>query len=320
MLAPWTADETSACGQVFEFRLWAELTDQSRGQLHVFLPLTDRGVDGLVHSMADGSYTPVQAKARSRLVDGEVHLNVVAESVIHDDVVIVGGLVADGGLGPTLLVVPAPEFRRLAYLTSNHGTSIYSMEFGMRPRSDSKWLPWLVPSGQLAERFGLVGTAIRELAAERPPSWRSDVGFLGEAEVMRRLAENGDLNLFRAFPDLETVEIPVLHLITRRVLGLQVKTVDMTADRMRATVNVRASSFKPAPTTDFVVLAWLKDELRFHDACLLIPSQELARLGHDDGNGHISFDFRPGAPDSAFALFSRPLASLTSEVAKSLSR
>ena len=131
MLAPWTADETSACGQVFEFRLWAELTDQSRGQLHVFLPLTDRGVDGLVHSMADGSYTPVQAKARSRLIDGEVHLNIVAESVIHDDVVIVGGLVADGGLGPTLLVVPAPEFRRLAYLTSNHGTSIYSMEFGM---------------------------------------------------------------------------------------------------------------------------------------------------------------------------------------------
>ena len=172
----------------------------------------------------------------------------------------------------------------------------------------------------LAERFGAVTIAIREAVTEGQPTWRSDVGFLGEAEVMRRLAENGDLNLFRAFPDLETVEIPVLHLSTRRVLGLQVKTVDMTSDRMRATVNLRASSFKPAPTTDFVVLAWLKDELRFHDACLLIPSQELARLAHDDGKGHISFDFRPGAPDSAFARFSRPLASLASEVAKSLSR
>ena len=318
MLAPWTADETSACGQVFEFRLWAELTDQSRGQLHVFLPLTDRGVDGLVHCVADSSYTPVQAKARSRLVDGEVHLNVVAESVTHDDLLIVGGLVAEGGLGPTLLVVPAPEFRRLAYLTSNEGTSIYSMEFGMRPRSDTKWLPWLVPTGQLSERFGVVPAAIREGVAERPPTWRSDVGFLGEVEVTRRLAEDGDLNLFRAFPDLETVEIPVLHLRTRRVLGLQVKTVEASADRKRATVDVRASSFRAAPTTYFVVLAWLPEELRFHDACLLIPSSELTDLASDDGKGHISFDFRPGAPDSAFARFTRPLASLPLEVANLL--
>jgi len=42
----WTRDEASASGQVFEFRLWAALTEQSRGSLHPFLPLTDRGVDG----------------------------------------------------------------------------------------------------------------------------------------------------------------------------------------------------------------------------------------------------------------------------------
>src|ERR1700737_2672256 len=91
MTRPWTERETSASSQTFEFRLWAALTEQSRGQLHVFLPTGDRGVDGLVHRLTDGVYIPIQAKDRSKLADGEVHLVVQAASVVHDDVVIVGG-------------------------------------------------------------------------------------------------------------------------------------------------------------------------------------------------------------------------------------
>jgi hypothetical protein len=63
MEGPWTRDETSASGQVFEFRLWALLTEQSRGQLHVFLPVTDRGIDALVHRLADGTYIRCKPKA-----------------------------------------------------------------------------------------------------------------------------------------------------------------------------------------------------------------------------------------------------------------
>jgi hypothetical protein len=51
---PWTPRETSAAGQVFEFRLWAALNEQSRGSLHVFLPLADRGVDALEIAHDDG--------------------------------------------------------------------------------------------------------------------------------------------------------------------------------------------------------------------------------------------------------------------------
>ena len=67
---PWSPDETSAVGQVFEFRLWALLAEQSRGGLHVFLPIADRGVDALVHRIGDGTYFQVQAKSRSTLQDG----------------------------------------------------------------------------------------------------------------------------------------------------------------------------------------------------------------------------------------------------------
>src|SRR5690348_9282336 len=74
LTGPWTSDEVSASGQVFEFRLWAELTEQSRGALHVFLPMTDRGIDALVHRLTDDTYISIQAKGRSTLEDGEVQL------------------------------------------------------------------------------------------------------------------------------------------------------------------------------------------------------------------------------------------------------
>jgi hypothetical protein len=295
VIRPWSRDETSASGQVFEFRLWAALTEQSRGQLHVFLPLADRGVDALVHRVAEGAYLEVQAKSRSTLMDGEVHLVILADSLAHDEVVIVAGQLVDGGLGPTVLVIPVREFKRLANLSTDQGKPIYSMEFGMRPRSDSRWLPWLVPSERMVERFGVPAEGLEEVAAERRPEWRSDIGFLGESEVTRRLAEAGDLNLFRPFPDTETAEIAVLHLDSRRVVGLQVKTVDMTNARLRATVNVYRSSFRASPTTYFVVLAWLRDEARFHEECLLFPSVQLLDFASDDGAGHIEFAFRPGS-------------------------
>src|ERR1700680_2967584 len=116
---PWTRHESLAAGQGFEFRVWAALTEQTRGQPHVFLPLSDRGIDGLVHRLIDGAYIPVQAKGRSVVLNGEVHLVVRADTIADDSIVIVTGLIIDGGLGPVMMVVPAADFRRLAALSSH---------------------------------------------------------------------------------------------------------------------------------------------------------------------------------------------------------
>jgi hypothetical protein len=293
---PWTRDQASASGQVFEFRLWALLTEQSRGSLHVFLPLADRGIDALVHRVSDDVYIPVQAKGRSSLTDGEVHLVVWAASLNDDNALIVSGLVTEGGLGPTMLVVPEGDFKRLANLTSADSRPVYSTEFGMNPRSDSRWLPYLVPTDHLVERFGVSPAEAAAPVVAPSPVWRSDLGFLGESEVVRLLAEDGDSNLFRAFPDAETAELLVLHLTSRRILGIQIKTVGVDAAHPAATVSVLASSFRPSPTTYFVVLGWLREENRFHDECLLIPSEELANVREPSvRDGHMSFDWHPGS-------------------------
>jgi hypothetical protein len=117
---------------------------------------------------------------------------------------------------------------------------------------------------------------------------------LGETEVVRRLAEAEQLNLFRPFPDSETVELAVRHLENGRVVGLQIKTVSVEAARPNRPVDIYASSFRPAPTTYFTVVAWIAEERRFHDECLVIPSEELLELVRSDGV-HYKFDFQPGS-------------------------
>ncbi len=316
---PWTRDETSASGQVFEFRLWAALTEQSRGRLHVFLPPADRGVDAMVHRLTDGAYLPVQAKSRSSLVGGEVKLVAWAASLAHDDVLLVSGLLVDGGLGPTTLVVPARDFKRLADATTADGRPVYSMSFGMRPRSNSRWLPWLVPTERLVERFG-VPPAVAGVAADvgLTPMWRSDLGFLGESEVTRRLAESEQLNLFRAFPDSETAELVLMHLESRHVIGLQIKTVGIGAGHLTGTVTVLESSLRLSPTTYFVVVAWFRDEGRFHDECLVIPSNEVPWFASRDGYGHLKFEFNPGSAQGHLDKFRRPMTALSDEIERLL--
>lgn len=282
-------DAQAATGQAFEFRLWALLTEQSQGGLHVFLPLADRGIDALVHRLSDGAYIPVQAKGRSSLRNGQVEIAVWAESLRDDNAMLVSGLAKEGGLGPTMLAISEGDFKRLAYRTEAEGRPAYVAMFGMHPRSDSKWLKWLVPTEKLAERFGTTTESIEEW---KPPEWRSNTGFLGEAEAVRLMAVSRDLNLFRPFPDSETAELLVLHLVTRRVVGLQIKTVELHAGQTHSVVDVHERSFRESPSTYFVVLAWLGD--RFHDACLLIPSMDLRSFARDDHFGHLAFEFHPG--------------------------
>jgi hypothetical protein len=314
---PWTSAETSSSGQVFEFRLWATLIEQSRGSLHVFLPPTDRGIDALVHRRTDGTYLSVQAKGRSSLDGGEVHLVVWADSLQDDGALLVSGLIVDGGLGPTMLVVPEGQFKELAEQSTNRGRPIYAMRFGMRPLSTSRWLPFLIPTGRLVERFGVVPSAPGfDQVPESHPMWRSDLGFLGESELVRLLAEAPDLNLFRPFPDLETAELAVLDLNTRRTVGLQVKTIGVDSGHPSATVSVYASSFRPDASTYVVVMAWKREGDQFHEECLLIPSGHIRDIARPDtASGYLKFDWHPGsASQSHLDTYRTPLNDLRRRV------
>jgi hypothetical protein len=111
----WHHGQTLAAGQVAEFKVWAELVRQSMGGLHVFLPLRDVGIDGVLHRLQDGAYIPVQVKGRTSLTPaGQVHITVTASSLVDDGALIIATVIDGAELGRMVLVVDERDFRRLA--------------------------------------------------------------------------------------------------------------------------------------------------------------------------------------------------------------
>jgi len=292
----WHHGQTLAAGQVVEFKVWAELVRQSLGGLHLFLPLRDLGIDGVVHRLADGAYVPVQVKGRTSLTPaGQVHITVTASSMLDDEALVVAALVDGEQLGRFVLVVDEATFRSLAVHDVVEGREYLTAAFAMHEGGTSRWAPYLVARERLAERFGtaLAAEAPSEVGAVPGPD-RGREGFLGEIEVVRRLAEASALNIFRPFPDLETVEVLTRHVSSHRFLGLQVKTVGWDEAHVENRVYVRRSSFRPSISTFISVLGWNRTSHRFEDDCLLIPSVELADVARVEGEW-MMLEVEPGS-------------------------
>src|SRR5262249_9678299 len=149
----WHHGQTLAAGQVAEFKVWSELIRQSTGGLHGFLPLRDRGIDGVVHRLSDGAYVPVQVKARTELTRaGQVHITVTASSLGDDDALVVATLIDGDRLGAMVLVADEETFRRLAAHDMVDGREYLTAAFEMHADGRSRWAPHLVPRDRLAGR------------------------------------------------------------------------------------------------------------------------------------------------------------------------
>jgi hypothetical protein len=280
---------------VAEFKVWAELVRQSLGGLHIFLPVRDLGIDGVVHRLGDGTYFAIQVKGRTELTAaGQVHITVTASSFGDDDALLVGVLAQDEQLGSMVLVVSESKFRELAVHNVVDGREYLTAAFQLHPGGRSRWAPYLVERERLAERFiaGVAG-AVEGDAAAAAHTDRGREGFLGEIEVVRRLAEATSLNIFRPFPDLEAVEVLARHVVSHRFLGLQVKTVGWDRAHLENRIYVRRASFRPSPSTFVSVLGWNRDAGRFEDDLLLIPSEDIASLARADGEW-MEIELEPG--------------------------
>ena len=314
----WHHGETLAAGQVAEFKVWAELVRQSMGGLHVFLPLRDRGIDGVVHRLADGAYLALQVKGRTELTPaGQVHVVVTASSVLDDNALMVVTLVDGDQLGQMVLVVDEATFRQLAAHDLVEGREYLTAAFEMHSDGASRWAPFLVPRDRLAERLGVeaLSDESEEQATDDPVATdRGYEGFLGEMEVVRRLADAKSLNLFRPFPDLETVEVLARHTGSRRYLGLQVKTSGWSSGRVENRVHIRRSSFRPAESTFLCILSWDRERSEFAGDCLLMPSSDVAGLARVEG-AWLVLELEPGATRHRHLdAYRAPLASLGSIV------
>src|SRR5437879_3317577 len=224
---------------------------------------------------------------------------VPADSLVDDDALILASLI-DEIPNQIDLVVTERTFKQLAAREIVKGKHFYEAAFSMHPVR-SRWLPFLVPRAQLAERVleTSVALALGRVSPdllkprERHNGW---LGFLGEAEVIRRLAESPRIDLFRPFPDLEMVEVLARDNVTARFAGVQVKTGTVSKPWGEAQFGVHRATLSRAANTWLAGLAWHQQTAAFDSECLLVPAADIPKVGTYTGLG-FEIHFHPQSPE-----------------------
>ncbi len=296
MTEPWPPGSQQAIGQTGEFLVWATLIAQSGGRLHVFLPTLDRGIDGVIHRLDDGTYLALQVKTKTAH-GSEAPIAVLESHLFTDGQLIVGVRLHDDRLGDYALVADAATFKAKAGRIVDHGRVLLVADMPNAPDATHKWSANLVPLHELAARLGArpVTAAALSEAAPTPPTVADEdlvIGNWGELEVLRRLAMLEDCGLFRPFPDSETAELLVRRLATGATIGLQIKTAQLDQPHDYRNVQVNRADFIASPTTFIAAVAWIASEKRFHETCLLVPSIALPDIAGTSGDSY-ELHFRP---------------------------
>lgn len=319
MTEEWPSGANDAIGQTGEFLVWAALISQSGGRLHVFLPLLDRGIDGLIHRLDDGAYIAVQVKAKSTIGHGEAPIAIYESHLFTPDQMVIGVFLEEGVLGPYALVVDAATLLKEATRIEDRGRATLIVDMPVSPAPGHKWSRYMIATDNLGQSLAAWAKVSSLAPTPRPSDEDRVLGFLGEQEVCRRLATLNDCVLFRPFPDYEMVEIVVRRLATGATIGLQVKTAQLGMPHDMRHVLINRATYVPVASTYVVVLGWILTEGRFHDTCLVIPSVDVPSIASQDGP-YYELHFRPdgSVERSRLDRYRMPLAELDQAVSRLL--
>ncbi len=287
-----------ALGQVIEWLVWSSIVGHSERTTHVFLPLDDRGVDGIVRRVDDEAMCAVQVKGRTSLAYSEIR-TVVRRTALDDPKITFVIALLDPAtitLGETVYVMDAETVLRLGSPSSGPNGAEVELRLPYPPRPESKWAPYSCPLADLpvhlfasagvpaavSQAPASPGESVAEPFVPAPPRQRELLGHLAELEVMRLLGEPPTLNTFKSFPDLEEAEYLVRHRPSGNIRGVQVKCLIVPDADYRGGVDFHGPSFAPSPITDAVILAWREDLGGFDEGAWIIPAVDIPQLVSTD--------------------------------------
>jgi len=133
--------------------VWAELVGQSMGGLHVFLPLRDLGIDGVVAPAGDGctSRSGAGQDGAGTPAPGSHHRH--ATSMVDDQALVVATLVDGEQLGALVPWWTKPPSKSWPCTTKSR-PRVTDRGIQLHAGGDSRWVLYLVARDRLAERFG----------------------------------------------------------------------------------------------------------------------------------------------------------------------
>ncbi len=290
---PSLVPSNKAVGQVVEWLIWAAVVGHSEQITHVFLPLDDRGVDGIVRRVPDEAMCAVQVKGRTIIEHGHITAVVNRHALDDPHVTFVIAYLdpTTVRLGDAVYVMAARTVLRLGSHSPGGVNPEVALGLPYPPRPDTPAWPHACTLPDIASRlFPSAGVppVARRVPRVPPPAksrHRAEseiLGHLAELEVMRLLGVPPTLNTFKSFPDLEEAEYLVRHRDSGAIRGIQVKCLIVPDSGTEGSVDFSGISFVPSPLTDFVILAWRRDLGAFDDNAWLIPAADIPHLVHVD--------------------------------------
>jgi hypothetical protein len=286
---PLLSSSNRAVGQVVEWLVWAAVVGHAERTTHVFLPLDDRGVDGIIRRVDDEAMCAVQVKGRAVISAGGIEA-VVNRNALDDPHVTFVIAYLDPTmvrLGEAVYVMDASTVLELGSHSPNRTNPEVGLFLPYPPRPGSRSWPYACQLSDMSTRLFPSAGVPRPAAPSVPvpATQRSErgtegelLGHLAELEVMRLLGVPAALNTFKSFPDLEETEYLVRHRPTGAIRGVQVKCLIVPDADTQGAVAFRGGSFVPSPLTDFIVLAWRRDRAAFDDNAWLIPAADIPHL------------------------------------------
>ena len=300
--------------------MWTHITLSS--PLHVFLPLWDMGIDGVVRVPGTDINVAVQVKSRNVLSDGKLHLR-VHDHELTDPRAMIVAVVVDrerAQLHDTAICVDVATFRRLAFRHREPDPG-YQASIPFPPHPDSRWFQHAVAIGELGRRLcpAAAEMAVTETPLPTAATPSSGVGNRGEARLIALLTADSRLNVFKAFPDRELSEYLVRHVGTGMIAGVQVKAVSVDAQHPSGTVGVPPNTFRATPFTYFTILAEQRADRSLHPQCLLVPSMDMGDLLVAHG-GKLTLSWDPDSTrrDAGVAPYRCPAEELAGRLASLL--
>jgi hypothetical protein len=288
---PLLSPSNRAVGQVVEWLIWAAVVGNAERTTHVFLPLDDRGVDGIVRRVDDEAMCAVQVKGRTVIQHGHIEAVINRHSLSDPHVTFVVAYLdpATIRLGETVYVMDAKTVLELGSHPAGGANPEVAVVLPYPSRPDTKFWPYACAVADISTRLfpsagvpsSVVPAPLAPPVAKSPNRAEGEIlGHLAELEVMRLLGASPTLNTFKSFPDLEEAEYLVRHRDTGAIRGVQVKCLIVPDADTQGMVEFSGVSFVPSPLTDFVILVWRRDVDAFDDNAWAIPAVDLPGLMH----------------------------------------
>lgn len=152
---PLLSPSNRAVGQVVEWLVWPAIVGHADRTTHVFLPLDDRGVDGIVRRVDDEAMCAVQVKGRAVISNGGIEA-VVNRNALDDPRVTFVMAYLDPPtirLGEDVYVMDAGTVLELGSHSPNRTNPEVGLFLPYPPRPGSKSWPYTCQLNDLSTRL-----------------------------------------------------------------------------------------------------------------------------------------------------------------------